>query len=110
MAEYDASNTPQRWTAKRRSALVISLLRGETTAQEAARKHGLTVAEVESWRDKFLSGAENALRTKPRDEHGEQADYVRRLERKVGQMSLDLDIMKEAIRPYRPFDQGTSDE
>lgn len=110
MAENDAPNTPQRWTAKRRSALVISLLKGETTAQEAARKHGLTVAEVESWRDKFLSGAENALRTKPRDEQGQQTEYVRRLERKVGQMALDLDIMKEAIRPYRPFDQGTSDE
>lgn len=30
----------QRWTAKRRAALVLSILRGETSAQEAARKHG----------------------------------------------------------------------
>jgi hypothetical protein len=51
----------QRWTAKRRTALVLQLIRGETSAQEAARKHGLTVAEVEDWRDKFLAGAENAL-------------------------------------------------
>ena len=36
----------QRWTAKRRSALVMQVLKGETSAQEAARKHGLTVAEV----------------------------------------------------------------
>ena len=32
----------KRWTAKRRSALVLSILRGETSAQEAARAHGLT--------------------------------------------------------------------
>ena len=37
----------QRWTAKRRSALVLSIIKGETSVAEAARKHGLTVAEVE---------------------------------------------------------------
>ena len=52
----------ERWTAKRRVALVVSILKGETSVAEAARTHGLTVAEVEDWREKFLSGAENALR------------------------------------------------
>ena len=44
----------QRWTAKRRSALVLTILTGETSAQEAARQHGLTVAEVED-RSRWLS-------------------------------------------------------
>ena len=48
----------KRWTAQRRSALVMSLLCGEKSVQEAARSHGLTVAEVEEWRDRFLFGAE----------------------------------------------------
>ena len=29
----------KRWTAKRRTALVLQLLRGETTVAEAARQH-----------------------------------------------------------------------
>ena len=57
----DKENGTQRWTAKRRVALVLTILRGETTSQEAARQHGLTVAEIEDWKEKFLSGAENAL-------------------------------------------------
>jgi len=32
----------QRWTSRPRAALVLSHLKGETSAQEAARKHGLT--------------------------------------------------------------------
>jgi len=64
----DLPNDVKRWTAKRRSALVLSILRGETSVQEAARKHGLTVAEVEEWKEKFLLAAENALRSRPRDE------------------------------------------
>jgi len=47
MADEQQSEEVQRWTAKRRAALVISVLRGETTAAEAARRHGLKVAEVE---------------------------------------------------------------
>jgi hypothetical protein len=48
--------------------LILSILKGETSTQAAARKHGLTVAEVEEWRDRFLLGAENALRVRPKDE------------------------------------------
>ena len=50
MAEEQQPDEVQRWTAKRRAALVISLLKGETTAVEAARRHGLKLAEVEDWR------------------------------------------------------------
>ena len=50
----DLPEDVKRWTAKRRSALVLSILRGETSVQEAARKHGLTVAEVEEWKEKHL--------------------------------------------------------
>jgi transposase-like protein len=59
----DATEPIERWTAKRRVALVVSLLKGETSVAEAARLHGLTVAEIEDWREKFLLGAENALRS-----------------------------------------------
>lgn len=99
----------QRWTAKRRLALVLSLVKGETTAAEAARKHGLSVAEVEEWKDKFLLGAENALRSKPRDEEALKDEQLKKLKQKVGELVLDLDIYKEAMKG-RPFAPGTSDE
>ena len=38
-----------RWTAKRRSALELRIVRGETSAREASQMHGLTMAEVEDW-------------------------------------------------------------
>lgn len=60
--------TLKRWTAKRRVALVLEILRGETTAAEAARKHGLTVAEITQWKERFLGGAENALHSRPLDD------------------------------------------
>ena len=92
----------KRWTAKRRVALVLEILRGDTTPSEAARKHGLTVGEVEDWRDRFLSGAENALRSKPLDDEALREAEVKKLKQKVGELVMDIDILKEAARPYLP--------
>lgn len=99
----------ERWTSKRRVALVLSILKGETSAQEAARKHGLTVAEVEEWKERFLAGAENALRSRPRDEDAQKEDQIRKLKQKIGDLVLDNDILKEAMKG-RPFDPRTSGE
>jgi transposase-like protein len=109
MAEEQRSEEVQRWTAKRRAALVISLLKGETTAAEAARRHGLKVAEVEEWRDRFLLAAENGLRARPKDEEALREEELNRLKRKVGELTMDLDIAKEALR-QRPLLPGTSQE
>jgi transposase-like protein len=75
----ESPESPQRWTAKRRVALVVSVLKGETSVAAAARKHGLTVAEVEEWRERFLLGAENASRTRPRDEEALKDEQIKRL-------------------------------
>ena len=57
------SNDPiERWMVKRRVALVVTILKGETSVAEAAWTYGLTVAEVEDWCEKYLLGAENVLR------------------------------------------------
>ncbi len=102
----------KRGTTKRRSALVLEILRGDTTAAEAARKHALTVAEVEDWKERFLSGAENALRSKPLDEEALKDAEIKRLKQKVGELVMDMDILREAAKPYlpNPSRRQTSDE
>ena len=104
----DALEPIERWTAKRRVALVVSLLKGETSVAEAARTYGLTVAEVDDWREKFLLGAENALRSRPRDEEAVKDEQIKKLKQKIGDLVLDSDILREALKPY-PLDRKTSD-
>ena len=100
--EKQERDSVQRWTSKRRVALVLQIVKGEITVPEAARKHGLTVGEIEDWRDKFILGAENALRSRPRDEEELKDEQIKRLKQKVGELVLDLDILKVANK-LRPF-------
>ena len=96
----DHDEPTKRWTAKRRTALVVEILRGDTSVAEAARKHGLTVAELENWRERFLAGAENASRSRPADEDGQKDREIKRLKQKVGELVMDLDILKEATNGH----------
>jgi len=104
----ESADPIERWTAKRRMTLVVSILKGEVSVAEAARKHGLTVAEVEDWREKFLLGAENALRGRPRDEEALKDEQIKKLKQKIGDLVIDNDILREALKPY-PLDRKTSD-
>lgn len=90
----------QRWTAKRKAAVVLDLIRGKTTAADAARQHGLTVAEIEQWKEDFLSQGTEALRSHPRDREAQWEAEKQRLQAKVGELALEVDILKKVHRMY----------
>ncbi|MBX3300758.1 MAG: transposase [Nitrospira sp.] len=104
----ECSEPIERWTAKRRVALVVSILKEETSVAEAARQHGLTLAEVDEWHEKFLLWAENTPRTRPKDEQALKDEPIKKLKQKIGDLVVDNDILREALKPYS-LDRRTSD-
>ena len=50
----------KRWTARRKSALVLEIIQGKTTVAKASRQFDLTPSEIESWMDDAKRGMENA--------------------------------------------------
>ena len=99
----------QRWTTKRKAALVLSILKGETSTQAAARQHGITVAELEDWKERFLLAAENALRARPKDEEALHEEQIKKLKQKIGDLVMDIDILREAAKRH-PQTPGTSEQ
>jgi len=57
----------KRWTAKRKSALVVEIIQGKTTVAEASRSFDLAPSEIEGWIEDAKKGMENALRANPLD-------------------------------------------
>ena len=69
----------------------------------------MKLAEVEDWRNRFLLGAENALRARPREDEALREEELNRFKRKVGELTMDFEILQTAAR-LRPTTPGTSDE
>ena len=53
----------KRWTAKRKTALILDIIQGKTTVAEASRAYDLPPSEIEEWVEEGKKGMENALRT-----------------------------------------------
>ena len=73
------------------------------------KRRGLKVAEVEEWRERFLLGAENALRARPKKDEALREEELNRYKRKLGELTMDLEILRTANR-LRPTTPGTSEE
>lgn len=85
----------QRWTAKRKAAVVLEVLKGQVTSVDACRKYGIKQSELEEWTERFLEAGENGLKLNPPDEFAEYEARIKDLQAKVGELVLDQDILKK---------------
>ena len=85
----------KRWTARRKSVLVLEIIQGKTAVAEASRAYDLPPSEIESWIEDGKKGMENALRANPQDvrEHYEQ--QLKDLQEAYGEAKLELRARKK---------------
>ena len=85
----------KRWSAKRKSALVLEIIQGKTTVAEASRQFDLTPSELESWVAQAKAGMENALRAKPQDVRQQYEKQISQLQAAYGEAMLELRARKK---------------
>lgn len=85
----------KRWTAKRKSALVIEVIQGKTTVAEASRTYDLAPSEVENWVQDGRKGMENALKANPLDVRQQYEKQLRDLQEAYGEAMLELRARKK---------------
>lgn len=88
----------KRWTAKRKSALVLEIIQGKTTVAEASRAYDLNPSEVEQWVEEGKRGMENALRTKPLELKEQYERQLKELQEAYGKAMLELRARKRMLR------------
>lgn len=85
----------KRWTARRKSALVLEIIQGKTTIAEASRSHDIAPSEIEGWVEDGKKGMENALRANPQDVHEHYERELKQLREAYGEAMLELRARKE---------------
>ncbi len=85
----------KRWTAKRKTALVLEIIQGKTTVAEVSRSFDLPPSEVEDWVDEAKRGMENALRAKPLEIKEQYERQVKELQEAYGEAMLELRARKK---------------
>ena len=85
----------KRWTAKRKTALVLDIIQGKTTVSEASRAYDLNPSEVEQWVDEGKRGMDNALRSKPLEIKEQYERQITDLQQAYGEAMLELRARKK---------------
>src|SRR2546428_11894365 len=91
-----------RWSAKRKAAAILRLLRGEDL-EPLSRELGVTAATLSGWRDQFLDGGEANLRAREADVENEETQRLKSL---VADLSMSNELLREKIHRMegaRPF-------
>lgn len=101
-APVENPRSKRRFSARRKVEVVMRLLRGEDLGT-LSRELGVAAHELSRWRERFLASGQTALKQKPGDHRDEE---IRRLKTKVGDLTMDLELMQELVRrnDIRPFD------
>lgn len=85
----------RRMTATRKLDAVMCVLRGQSL-DAVSRKYGVSLHDLTKWRDKVLSGAESALKTRETDE---TADAEKKsLLSKIGEITMANELLEEKIK------------
>jgi transposase-like protein len=88
----------ERWTAQRKAAIIVDVLKGKISVPEACRKYGFTQGEYREWADEFMRGGIEALKINRRGLEAEYRTEIKRLQAKIGELVMDNEIRKEALR------------
>jgi transposase-like protein len=83
-----------RWTAKRKAALVMDIIQGETTVAEASRSFNLLPSDIEEWVDDAKKDVENALRAKPLEVKEQYERQLKEQQDACGEAMLELRARK----------------
>jgi len=82
-----------RWSARRKEGVVMRLLRGESL-DLLARETGQPAGRISAWREEFLAAGREGLKSRP---GGVEDVALREAQRKVGELSIEVDILSALL-------------
>lgn len=88
------SRTPR--TAAFKKKVALDALREHKTTNELASQHGVHPIQVARWKKELIEGAASIFEDKRKRKKSEDADQEV-LERKIGQLTIELDFLKKKL-------------
>ena len=100
----------ERWTAQRKATIILEVLKGQISVPEACRKYGFTQGEFRQWTDEYHRAGVDALKVNRKGLEAEYRAEIKRLQAKIGELVMENEIRKEAMRPFssvEPMSHGS---
>ena len=84
-----------RWSSRRKTEVVLRLLRGETL-DALSRELGVSSARLAEWRDEAIAAMQAGLQSREPDHRD---GFIHDLKAKVGDQAMQIEILEDGLRP-----------
>jgi transposase-like protein len=87
-----------QYSAEFKAKVVLEVIQEEATVNEIAAKHGIHPVMVSRWKQEFMDRASEVFKKGPSEAEKElekEQRHVAELERKVGQLTYEVDWLKK---------------
>ena len=91
---------PQRWRAKRKTEVVLRLLRGEPL-DKISRETAVPIPRLEEWRSQALAGMEQALQARETSDPAQ--GKLDEANRRIGELSMENELLRARCEKNGPF-------
>jgi transposase-like protein len=90
------ARTPRQFTPEFKAQVVLELLTQQHSAAELCRQHQIKDSLLYRWKQEFLERAPRVFASGEPGEAARHAQRIAELERLVGRLTLELDVVKKA--------------
>jgi len=88
----------KKYTTKFKTKVVLEALKERESAAELAQKYELHPSQISTWKREFLDGAEDVFTSGKKSQKSEADQEKDRLLKTIGQLKIEVDFLKEALR------------
>lgn len=89
----------KKFNANFKSQVALAAIKGEETIAALAQKHELNPTQINLWKKEALAGLAQIFE-KDKSKKNEMEPQVDYLERKIGQLTIEIDFLKKKYENY----------
>ena len=90
----------KQFTANFKAKVALEAMRNDATIAELAQRHGVHPSQIKDWKNTLAKQAEDLFARKSDKLDSDKSKYVEALERKAGQLSIEIDFLKKGLAMY----------
>ncbi len=90
--------TRKKYTSKFKTKVVLESLKERSTVAELAQKYELAPQQINQWKRDFLSKAEDVFTSGSKGKKSDKEEEKDQLLKTIGQLKVENDFLKNALR------------
>jgi transposase len=91
----------KKFSAEFKAEVALEFMKDELTMAQLSSKYGIHPTQIKEWKATLIAGAKTLFGSKKKEDGETNKGYMEALERKTGQLAMEVDFLKKNLTTYQ---------